>query len=80
MRTEIKRLTGREVAFGAIYTTLDRLEQKGLVRTTLGEATAERGGRAKRLVKLTKAGREAAAEFYEATMRMSAGLPWAVET
>jgi DNA-binding PadR family transcriptional regulator len=79
MRAEIERLTGRQASFGAIYTTLDRLEAKGLVTTALGEATAERGGRAKRLVKLTKAGREAAAEFYRATVVMSAGLPWAVK-
>jgi PadR family transcriptional regulator PadR len=48
VRSEIEARAGRAVARGALYPTLDRLEQKGLVRSRLGEALAERGGRARR--------------------------------
>lgn len=46
----------RSVAIGAIYSTLERLEKKGMVSSRLGEATAERGGRAKRFFKVTAQG------------------------
>ncbi|HEY6357020.1 MAG TPA: PadR family transcriptional regulator [Vicinamibacterales bacterium] len=46
----------RSVAMGAVYSALDRLEAKGLVRSVLGEATAQRGGKAKRLYTATPAG------------------------
>ena len=46
----------RVVAIGAIYSTLERLEKKGMVVSWLGEATAERGGRAKRFFKVTSQG------------------------
>jgi DNA-binding PadR family transcriptional regulator len=45
---EITACTGREPAPGALYTTLDRLEDKGLVSSRLGDPTPQRGGRAKR--------------------------------
>ena len=48
IRAEIAACTDREPAPGALYTTLDRLEEKGLVRSWLGEPTPQRGGRAKR--------------------------------
>jgi PadR family transcriptional regulator PadR len=48
IRSEIATCTGREPAPGALYTTLDRLEEKGLVRSRMGEPTPERGGRPKR--------------------------------
>lgn len=57
IRAEIAACTGREPSPGALYTTLDRMEEKGFVRSWLGEATPQRGGRAKRYVALTKAGR-----------------------
>lgn len=56
IRAEIAAHTQRSPAPGAIYTTLDRLESKGLVLSRLGEATAERGGRAKRYYHLTPSG------------------------
>jgi DNA-binding PadR family transcriptional regulator len=55
----LSRATGRPVSMGAVYATLDRLEQKGFVRSALGEATAERGGKRKRLYAVTPAGRRA---------------------
>ena len=67
----------RPTSVGALYTTLDRLENKGLVKTWLGEATQSRGGRAKRMVALTSEGSRAAAEFYAAISRASQDLSWA---
>ena len=49
----------RNVAIGAVYTTLGRLEEKGYVRAHTGEATAERGGRAKRYFRVTGVGQRA---------------------
>jgi PadR family transcriptional regulator, regulatory protein PadR len=51
---ELARHTPRAVARGAVYMTLDRLEKKGLLKSTLSEPTTERGGRAKRCYTLTK--------------------------
>jgi DNA-binding PadR family transcriptional regulator len=51
---ELERHTDRGVARGAVYMTLDRLEKKGLLTSTLSEPTAERGGRAKRCYTVTK--------------------------
>src|SRR5216684_246956 len=52
----IEDSSGREVAVGSVYITLDRLERKGLVSSRLGEPTAERGGRAKTYFKVTAKG------------------------
>lgn len=56
IRQEIKEHTGRSTVPGALYTTLDRLEQKGLVASRLGDPTPERGGRAKRYYAVSAAG------------------------
>ena len=53
---EIAARTGRRVSRPAVYIALRRLEAKGLVRSRMGEATPERGGRAKRYFTLTAAG------------------------
>ncbi|HEV8181407.1 MAG TPA: helix-turn-helix transcriptional regulator, partial [Candidatus Angelobacter sp.] len=45
---EIEQQSGREVALGSVYATLERLEGRGLVSSHLGKPTAERGGKAKR--------------------------------
>jgi PadR family transcriptional regulator, regulatory protein PadR len=59
IQREIARETGRELSFGTIYTTLERLQGKGFVTSRLGEATAERGGRAKKFFDITGAGQKA---------------------
>ena len=51
---ELSRHTDRSVARGAVYMTLDRLEKKGLLKSTLSDPTPERGGRAKRCYALTR--------------------------
>lgn len=66
----------RPASIGALYTTLDRMERKGLVTTWMGEATQARGGRAKRMVALTNEGIRAAAEFYDAICRVSQDVSW----
>jgi len=47
---------GRSVSLGSVYTTMDRLEQKGYVRSWYGGATGERGGRTKRFFEITGSG------------------------
>ncbi len=59
IRQAVDEATGRTNSIGAIYTTLERLEQKGFVSSRHGEPTAERGGRAKRYFKLEGAGIQA---------------------
>ena len=51
---ELARHTPRAVARGAVYMTLDRLEKKGLLKSTLSDPTPERGGRGKRCYSLTR--------------------------
>src|SRR5216684_2831891 len=46
----------RSVSLGSVYTTLDRLEQKGYVKSWFGDPTPERGGRSKRFFEITGAG------------------------
>ena len=48
IREALEEATGRSITIGSLYTTLSRLEEKGLVRSWFGEPTAERGGRAKK--------------------------------
>jgi PadR family transcriptional regulator, regulatory protein PadR len=52
----IEESSGRDVAIGSVYITLDRLERKGYVSSRLGEPTAERGGRAKTYFQITAKG------------------------
>jgi DNA-binding PadR family transcriptional regulator len=52
----IENSTGKPVILASVYNTLERLEQKGLVRSMMGQPTSERGGRAKRYFSMTAAG------------------------
>lgn len=71
---EIERRTGRQVAHAAVYITLRRLEQKGLLESWKGEPTAERGGKARRFVRLTRAGQTALRESRRVFDQMWQGL------
>jgi DNA-binding PadR family transcriptional regulator len=53
---ELSQLRGRDVSLGSVYAALDRLELKGVITSRLGEATPERGGRAKRYFAVTAEG------------------------
>ena len=77
IRDEIESTTGQKCSLGALYTTLDRLEAKGLLETWMGDATPQRGGRAKRMVKVTAKGMQEAKTFYNAITRVSRGVSWA---
>ena len=77
IRQEIEDATGSACSIGALYTTLDRLEGKGLIKTWMGDPTPERGGRPKRMVRVTPKGVEAATSFYNAVRRVSRGVAWA---
>ena len=59
IREEIKEMTGRGVAMGAIHAALNRLEEKKFLKSELASATHVRGGRRKRLFSITAAGKEA---------------------
>ena len=72
---EIEKRSGREVAIGSVYAALERLEGKGLVTSELGEATAERGGRAKRYFHVTSKGLKEVRETQRALMKLWKGLP-----
>jgi DNA-binding PadR family transcriptional regulator len=74
IRNEIIVCTGREPAPGALYTTLDRMEEKGIVRSWLGGATAQRGGRAKRFFAVTQPGLAALKSAQQAYRKLMHGL------
>jgi PadR family transcriptional regulator, regulatory protein PadR len=77
IRQDIEGATGRRCSIGALYTTLDRLESKGFIKTWMGDATPQRGGRPKRMVRVTAKGIKAASDFYNTVARVSRGASWA---
>lgn len=59
---EFESQTGRSVSIGAVHSTLDRLGKKGFLTSEMGEGTAERGGRRKRIYSITAYGQRALRE------------------
>jgi DNA-binding PadR family transcriptional regulator len=57
IKDEIEERTGRDIALGSLYITLKRLEKKGYVKGRMGDATATRGGRAKRYFEIESVGK-----------------------
>ena len=78
IRQEITRRTGREIAIGAVYATLSRLADKGLVVYELSEPQPVQGGRARKLFTLTAAGERALAHATSMLARMARG--WRPQT
>jgi len=74
IRREIENETHRTASVGAVYTTLERLEKKGYISSRQGEATAERGGRAKRYFQIEGAGAEALEQAMAARKRLLKGV------
>jgi DNA-binding PadR family transcriptional regulator len=74
IRTEIEERSGRRAARGAVYITLDRLEDKGLLTSKLEAGTASRGGRPRRLFRATTAGVNAVKQSVALLTRMHKGL------
>ena len=66
----IEQQTGRDVAFGTVYATLERLQKKGFVCSNLGDATPERGGRAKRYFRVTSTGLRTVRETKQSLIKL----------
>lgn len=71
---ELAAVGGRSVTRATTYATLQRLEDKGLVSSTLGEPTPERGGRAKRYYRVSAAGKAALGDALRSIDRLAQGL------
>jgi len=74
VRREIEERTGRNISIGAVYATLERLEEKGYASSFTGEPTPQRGGRAKRLFRVEAAGKRALQISAQTIRSMTAGL------
>ena len=74
IRRAIQERTGRVLSPGAIYTGFGRLEKRGYIRSSFGDPTPERGGKRKRLYRLTAAGSAALQEAQALLARMARGL------
>jgi PadR family transcriptional regulator PadR len=72
---EIEVVGKRLVALGSVYAALERLAERGLVRSELGEATQERGGRAKRYFQITAEGLREVRSTRQALIGMWQGVP-----
>ena len=74
IRAEVLATTGRSITPGAIYPTLDRLEARGLLRSRMGAPEPHRGGRARRLFKITAAGLREVQRSWQQTVALGRGL------
>ena len=74
VREELVQVARRRPSYATIYSTLQRLESKGLVKARLGDPTPERGGRRKRLFTLTPAGSSVLRQSLAAVERMARGV------
>lgn len=72
---ELTGIAGRELSLGSVYAALERLSEKGLVKSRLGNSTPERGGRAKRYFQPTAAGWKALKTTRQALTSLWRGLP-----
>jgi len=72
---EIEKQSGREAALGSVYAALERLEEKGIVTSRLGDSTAVRGGRAKRYFRVTAQGVRQVRQTQRVLMNLWRGLP-----
>jgi PadR family transcriptional regulator, regulatory protein PadR len=75
IRQTVEGVAERPTSIGAIYTTLERLEEKGMVSSWQGEPTEQRGGRAKRYFKIEGPGIEALNDVEAMRKRLRAGVP-----
>jgi DNA-binding PadR family transcriptional regulator len=80
IRREIESRTGRRLSISGVYTTLERMEEKGYVRSWIGEPTAERGGRRRKYFALLPPGKRALRAAYTAYSDMAAGLERRLKT
>ena len=80
IRREIEARTARRLSISAVYTTLERLEEKGCVRSWIGDPTSERGGRRRKHFKLLPPGARALRTAYTAYTDMADGLERRLKT
>ena len=66
----VEDATGRQVSMGAVYAALGRLEGKGFVKSSMGDPTARRGGKSKRLFEVTPLGLRTAGELHRVRERI----------
>lgn|SRR5690349_14681396 len=71
----IEQSSGKAVIMASVYNTLERLEEKGWVRSAMGQPTAERGGRAKRYFSVTTAGLREVRAAKRTLTQLWRGLP-----
>ena len=74
IREQLQEITGKTWAFGALFVSLDRLVKKGYLDSHLAEPTRQRGGRSKRMYRLTPAGVQALIEIRQVEQAMWAGI------
>jgi DNA-binding PadR family transcriptional regulator len=79
IREEIEARTGRDVARGALYTALERLQAKGCLRSSMSEPLPERGGRSRRYYTVTSPGRAALRASREALLALWNGVESQIE-
>ena len=79
VRSELEAVAGRMPSSGSLYTTLDRMERKGLVESSAGEITRERGGRPRRYVRVTPAGQALLARSRDTLLALWNGLEGALD-
>ena len=72
---ELEAQRGRDVSVGGVYAALERMEGKGLVSSSLGDPTPERGGKAKRFFRITKEGLRQVHETRRVLTRLWRSLP-----
>ena len=80
IRQEIHARSGRDVSINAVYTTLDRLEDKGLLRSWTGDPTPQRGGRRRKFYALKPSGVAALRQAYHAFTAMADGFEEQLDT
>lgn len=71
---ELEERAGRRVSRGALYSSLDRLDQKGFIRWVVEAAGPERGGHPRRRFTVTRAGRAAVREYQQAVRNLTVGI------
>ena len=71
----LEESTGKPVILASVYNTLERLEEKGLVRSEFGEPTSQRGGRAKRYFAITASGLKEVRAAKKALTTLWRGIP-----
>ncbi|MDH3224784.1 MAG: PadR family transcriptional regulator [Gemmatimonadota bacterium] len=79
VRDELEAVAGRSPSSGALYTTLDRMERKGLLTSREGESTGDRGGRPRRYVEVTSAGKALLAHSRHTLLALWDGLEGALD-